>query len=56
MDAVVVHSEHGAARLRELGIENVHVIPHGAFDALAAVDGRAAVRAAAAGPWCCSSA
>ncbi len=40
MDAVVVHSEHGAGRLRELGIENVHVIPHGAFDALAAVDGK----------------
>jgi glycosyltransferase involved in cell wall biosynthesis len=40
MDAVVVHSEHGAGRLRELGIENVHVIPHGAFDALAAVDGQ----------------
>jgi glycosyltransferase involved in cell wall biosynthesis len=34
MDAVVVHSEHGAGRLRALGIENVHVIPHGAFDAL----------------------
>lgn len=34
MDAVVVHSEHGAARLRdELGIDpaKVHVIPHGAF-------------------------
>jgi glycosyltransferase involved in cell wall biosynthesis len=33
-DAVVVHSEHGAARLRdELGIDpsRVHVIPHGAF-------------------------
>jgi glycosyltransferase involved in cell wall biosynthesis len=39
MDAIVVHSEHGASRLRELGIENVHVIPHGAFDALATVDG-----------------
>jgi len=35
VDAVVVHSEHGAARLRgELGIDpaKVHVIPHGAFD------------------------
>lgn len=35
VDAVVVHSEHGAARLRdELGIEpaKVHTIPHGAFD------------------------
>ena len=33
-DAVVVHSEHGAARLRdELGVDpaRVHVIPHGAF-------------------------
>ncbi len=29
MDAVIVHSEHGAARLRELGVERVHVIPHG---------------------------
>lgn len=37
MDAVVVHSEHGARRLREeLGAdaERVHVIPHGAFDYL----------------------
>ncbi|MEA2492248.1 MAG: hypothetical protein QOJ29_159 [Thermoleophilaceae bacterium] len=37
MDAVVVHSDHGAARLRdELGLakELVHVIPHGAFDYL----------------------
>jgi glycosyltransferase involved in cell wall biosynthesis len=34
VEAVVVHSEHGAARLRdELGIDpaRVHVIPHGAF-------------------------
>jgi glycosyltransferase involved in cell wall biosynthesis len=34
VDAVVVHSEHGAGRLRdELGIDpaQVHVIPHGAF-------------------------
>ncbi len=34
VDAVVVHSQHGAARLRdELGIDpaRVHVIPHGAF-------------------------
>ncbi|HEX2708395.1 MAG TPA: glycosyltransferase, partial [Solirubrobacterales bacterium] len=33
MDAVVAHSEHGAARLREevgLDPERVHVIPHGA--------------------------
>ncbi len=38
MDAVVVHSEHGAARLRdELGLDpaQVRVIPHGAFDYLA---------------------
>jgi len=37
MDAVVVHSEHGARRLREeLGAEagRVRVIPHGAFDHL----------------------
>jgi len=37
MDAVVAHSEHGAARLRsEIGIDpaRVHVIPHGAFDYL----------------------
>jgi len=35
MDAVVVHSEHGAGRLRdELGVpaERIRVIPHGAFD------------------------
>jgi glycosyltransferase involved in cell wall biosynthesis len=37
MDAVVVHSQHGAARLQsELGLEaeRIHVIPHGAFDYL----------------------
>jgi glycosyltransferase involved in cell wall biosynthesis len=37
MDAVVAHSEHGAARLRdEVGVdpERVRVIPHGAFDYL----------------------
>ncbi len=37
MDAVVVHSEHGAARLRdEVGLDpsRVCVIPHGAFDYL----------------------
>jgi glycosyltransferase involved in cell wall biosynthesis len=37
MDAVVAHSEHSAARLREeVGIEpeRVRVIPHGAFDYL----------------------
>jgi glycosyltransferase involved in cell wall biosynthesis len=38
VDAVVVHSEHGAHRLRdELGVDpaKVHVIPHGAFVHLA---------------------
>jgi glycosyltransferase involved in cell wall biosynthesis len=37
MDAVVAHSQHGAARLRdELGVDpaRVHVIPHGAFEHL----------------------
>lgn len=37
MDAVVTHSEHGAARLRdEVGLDptRVRVIPHGAFDYL----------------------
>jgi glycosyltransferase involved in cell wall biosynthesis len=37
MDAVVAHSEHGAARLRDevaLDPAKVHVIPHGAFDYL----------------------
>jgi glycosyltransferase involved in cell wall biosynthesis len=37
MDAVVAHSEHGAARLRdEVGLDDskVRVIPHGAFDYL----------------------
>jgi glycosyltransferase involved in cell wall biosynthesis len=37
MDAVVVHSEHGAARLRDVvGLDpaKVRVIPHGAFDYL----------------------
>ncbi len=37
MDAVIAHSEHGAARLREqIGLDSgrVHVIPHGAFDYL----------------------
>jgi glycosyltransferase involved in cell wall biosynthesis len=39
MDAIVVHSEHGAERLRgELGLDpaRVHVIPHGVLDNLAA--------------------
>jgi glycosyltransferase involved in cell wall biosynthesis len=37
MDAVVVHSEHGAERLRaelRLAADRIHVIPHGAFDYL----------------------
>ena len=40
MDAVVAHSEHGAARLRDqLGIDpaRVRTIPHGAFDYLTAL-------------------
>jgi glycosyltransferase involved in cell wall biosynthesis len=43
MDAVVVHSEHGAGRLRdELGLpaERIRVIPHGAFDHYARIEGR----------------
>jgi glycosyltransferase involved in cell wall biosynthesis len=39
-DAIVVHSDHGRRRLTgELGVdgERVHVIPHGAFEHLAAV-------------------
>ena len=41
MDAVVVHSEHGAGRLRdELGLaaDRIRVIPHGAFDYLTRVE------------------
>jgi glycosyltransferase involved in cell wall biosynthesis len=41
MDAVIVHSEHGAARLRdEAGVDpqKVHVIPHGVFAEFAAVE------------------
>jgi glycosyltransferase involved in cell wall biosynthesis len=41
MDAVVVHSEHGAGRLRDeldLDPERIHVIPHGAFDYLTRQD------------------
>ena len=40
MDAVVVHSEHGAGRLEhELGLprERIRVIPHGAFDSYARI-------------------
>ena len=42
MDAVVAHSEHGAARLRdEVGLDpaRVRVIPHGAFDYLTRLPG-----------------
>jgi len=42
VDAVLVHSEHGRARLiGDLGIESgkVHVIPHGAFEHLTRVPG-----------------
>ncbi len=48
VDAVVVHSEHGAARLRqELAIDpaKVHVIPHGAFDLFVPPAGAALPRA-----------
>lgn len=41
MDAIVVHSQHGAGRLRdEFGVDPaiIHVIPHGVLDNLAAVD------------------
>ena len=50
VDAVVVHSEHGRARLRdELGVDpaRVHVIPHGAFDHLDAAARRGAAAAGA---------
>lgn len=43
VDRVVVHSEHGAARLRdELGIDpaRIRVIPHGAFTHLASLEAR----------------
>jgi glycosyltransferase involved in cell wall biosynthesis len=42
MDAVIAHSEHGAARLRdEVGLDpaRVRVIPHGAFDYLTRLPG-----------------
>jgi glycosyltransferase involved in cell wall biosynthesis len=41
MDAVIVHSQHGAARLRDeaaVDPRKLHVIPHGVFHALAAVE------------------
>ena len=37
MDAIVVHSEHGAGRIGEtfgIPVERLHVIPHGTFDHL----------------------
>src|SRR3954454_18280747 len=37
VDAVVVHSEHGRARLAEMGVE-AQVIPHGAFTHLAELE------------------
>jgi glycosyltransferase involved in cell wall biosynthesis len=42
VDAVVVHSQTGAARLLALGVpeDRVHVIPHGAFTHLAALEPR----------------
>ncbi|HVR04691.1 MAG TPA: glycosyltransferase family 4 protein [Solirubrobacteraceae bacterium] len=52
-DAIVAHSEHGRARLvGELGVagNRVHVIPHGAFTHIAALDDGATVGAADEGP------
>jgi glycosyltransferase involved in cell wall biosynthesis len=43
MDAVIVHSEHGAGRLRnelELAPSKIHVIPHGALTDLTLPDAR----------------
>ena len=59
MDAIVVHSEHGAARLRdELGLDpaQVHVIPHGALDRLDVPGRRRRSLGRRTGRWCCSSA
>lgn len=53
VDAVVVHSEHGAARLRdELRVDpaKVHVIPHGAFTHFASGPLPAAAPASGAAP------
>ena len=58
MDAVIVHSEHGAGRLRdEVGLDpaKVHVIPHGVLDNLVSEHARGAVRQDRS-PSCCSSA
>jgi glycosyltransferase involved in cell wall biosynthesis len=43
MDAIVVHTRHGARLLRELGIpaERLRVIPHGAFEHLTRQQGEA---------------
>ena len=52
-DAVIAHSRHGARRLvEELGVEEarVHVIPHGAFEHLAAPTPAAAPVPAAGAP------
>jgi len=46
VDAIIVHSEHGARRLvGELGVdsERIHVIAHGAFDHLASQPGAVAL-------------
>jgi glycosyltransferase involved in cell wall biosynthesis len=45
LDAVVVHSDHGRARLIELGVpeSRVVVIPHGAFDYLASLPANGAI-------------
>jgi glycosyltransferase involved in cell wall biosynthesis len=50
---VIVHSEHGAARLRdEAGVEaeKVHVIPHGVFNHLTSLDPAPLPLEAASGP------
>ncbi|HUH80854.1 MAG TPA: glycosyltransferase family 4 protein [Solirubrobacteraceae bacterium] len=52
-DAVIAHSRHGALRLEhELGVDpaRVHVIPHGAFEHLAAADRPEPPPGAAEGP------
>ena len=54
MDAVIVHTRHGAELLG--GGENVHVIPHGAFEHLTTAGGRAPASPASSrrssGRWC----
>ena len=63
VDAVVVHSEHGARRLRRRARAStrasVHVIPHGAFDHLARLPEDAPLPPSwprSRGRWSCSSA